>query len=52
MKIISWNTNSRTNLSTLNSQCEYLKSKSIDIITLQEVTLKSESYFKKSFSTT
>ncbi|MDA7856356.1 endonuclease/exonuclease/phosphatase family protein [Gammaproteobacteria bacterium] len=49
MKIISWNLNSRTNKDTLKSQCDYLRINDFDLITLQEVTLNSEKYFKSSF---
>ena len=49
MKIISWNLNSRTNKDTLKSQCDYLRINDFDLITLQEVTLNSEKYFKSYF---
>ena len=49
MKIITWNLNSRTNLETLNNQCNYLKSQNLDVITLQEVTLNSQDFFKDYF---
>jgi len=49
MKVISWNLNSRTNQDTLKSQCDYLKNNDFDLITLQEVTLNSEKYFKSYF---
>ena len=45
MKIITWNLNSRTNLETLNKQCDYLKEQDLDLITLQEVTLNSQEFF-------
>ena len=49
MKVVSWNLNSRTNKDTLKSQCDYLKNNDFDLITLQEVTLNSEKYFKSYF---
>ena len=49
MKIISWNLNSRTNTETLNNQCDYLKNHNLDVITLQEVTLNSQSFFEDYF---
>ena len=49
MKIISWNLNSRTNIETLRGQSEFLRSGDFDVITLQEVTLNSEPFFKESF---
>ena len=49
MKIISWNLNSRTNKDTQKSQCDYLRINDFDLITLQEVTLNSEKYFKSYF---
>ena len=49
MKIISWNLNSRTNEETLKGQSSFLRLGEFDIITLQEVTLNSEIFFKESF---
>ena len=49
MKIITWNINSRTNEETLKGQSDFLKSGDFDLITLQEVTLNSEGFFKESF---
>ena len=49
MKIITWNLNSRTNLETLNKQCDYLKEQDLDLMTLQEVTLNSQEFFKDYF---
>ena len=49
MKIITWNINSRTNEETLKYQSDFLKSGDFDLITLQEVTLNSEGFFKESF---
>ena len=49
MKIISWNLNSRTNKETLRGQSAFLRSGDFDVITLQEVTLNSEPFFKESF---
>ena len=49
MKIISWNLNSRTNEETLEGQSSFLKNGNFDVITLQEVTLNSEIFFKESF---
>ena len=48
MKVITWNTNSRTKEQTLNNQCLFLDNQ-FDIITLQEITLKSQDYFKNFF---
>lgn len=49
MKIVTWNLNSRTNKATLKGQYDFLKSRNFDVITLQEVTLNSEIFFKESF---
>ncbi len=49
MKIVTWNLNSRTNLKTLNKQGEYLKKQNFDLITLQEVTLNSQDFYKEFF---
>ena len=49
MKIITWNLNSRTNLATLNKQCNYLKEQDLDLMTLQEVTLNSQEFFMDYF---
>ena len=49
MKIITWNLNSRTNEETLKSQSSFLRLGEFDLITLQEVTLNSEIFFKESF---
>ena len=49
MKIITWNLNSRTNKIDLIKQCEYLNSGNFDVITLQEVLIKSEKFFKDYF---
>jgi len=49
MKIISWNLNSRTNEETLKGQSSFLRLGEFDVITLQEVTLNSEIFFKESF---
>jgi exonuclease III len=49
MKVISWNLNSRTNKEVLESQCAYLKDNDFDVITLQEVTINSQKYFKNYF---
>ena len=49
MKIITWNLNSRTNEETLKNQSSYLRLGEFDVITLQEVTLNSELFFKESF---
>jgi exonuclease III len=49
MKIITWNLYSRTNLETLNNQCNYLKNQNLDVITLQEVTPNSQDFFKDYF---
>mgnify|MGYP001269373749 CR=1 FL=1 len=48
MKIISWNLNARSRTSALKSQCEYLLNGNFDLITLQEVTLTSVGFIKKS----
>jgi len=48
MKVITWNTNSRAKEETLNKQCLFLDNQ-FDIITLQEITLKSQDYFKSFF---
>ena len=50
MKIISWNLNSRTNEETLKGQSSFLRLGDFDVITLQEVTLNSEMFFKESFN--
>jgi len=50
MKIITWNLNSRTNEETLKGQFSFLRSGDFDVITLQEVTLNSELFFKESFN--
>ena len=47
MKIISWNLNSRTNKETLEGQSSFLKKGDFDVMTLQEVTLNSEVFFKE-----
>ena len=52
MKIVTWNLNSRSNVSILQNQAAFLKSGNFDVITLQEVTLKSEMFFKESFKGT
>ena len=52
MKIVTWNLNSRSNPSTLQNQAAFLKSGNFDVITLQEVTLKSDMFFKESFKDT
>ena len=49
MKIVTWNLNSRTNKATLEGQSNFLNSKDYDVITLQEVTLNSEIFFKEAF---
>jgi len=49
MKIISWNLNARTNQKTLEGQSSFLRLGGYDVITLQEVTLNSDSFFKESF---
>jgi exonuclease III len=49
MKIVSWNLNARTKLSTLKGQCDFLKSGSFDLITLQEVTINSQDFIKEHF---
>ena len=49
MKVISWNLNSRTNKKTLKDQSSFLRLGNFDVITLQEVTLNSETFFKESF---
>ena len=46
MKIVSWNTNSRSNKETLKEQCKFLDSGNFDVITLQEITENSQSFFK------
>ena len=50
MKIVTWNLNSRTNKATLEGQSNFLNSKDYDVITLQEVTLNSEIFFKEAFN--
>ena len=49
MKVITWNLNSRTNNTILEYQCKYLKVNDFDVITLQEVTLSSQKYYKAYF---
>ena len=49
MKVITWNLNSRTNNNILEHQCKYLTENDFDLITLQEVTLVSQEYFKNYF---
>ncbi|MDC3268222.1 endonuclease/exonuclease/phosphatase family protein [Gammaproteobacteria bacterium] len=49
MKIVTWNLNSRTNEETLKGQFSFIRSGDFDVITLQEVTLNSELFFKESF---
>ena len=49
MKIISWNTNSRSNKTTLLQQCKFLKTLDIDLICLQEITFKSQDFYKDFF---
>ena len=49
MKIITWNLNSRTNKKNLQKQCKYLEDGNFDIITLQEVLVNSQSFFKDYF---
>ena len=49
MKIITWNLNSRTNKTDLQKQCKYLQDGDFDIITLQEVLLNSQCFFKDFF---
>ncbi len=49
MKIISWNTNSRSNISTLLQQCKFLKTLDLDLICLQEITFKSQDFYKDFF---
>ena len=49
MRIVTWNLNSRTNEATLEGQSAFLNSGDFDVITLQEVTLNSERFFKESF---
>ena len=49
MKIVTWNLNSRTNNKTLENQCSYLLEGEFDIITLQEVLMVSQDYFKNFF---
>ena len=49
MKIITWNLNSRTNKRDLENQCNYLLAGKFDIITLQEVLLASQDFFKNFF---
>ena len=48
MRIITWNVNSRTNKKTLGDQCVFLND-NYDLITLQEITQKSQNHFKKFF---
>ena len=50
MKIVTWNLNSRTNNKTLKNQCNYLQEGEFDIITLQEVLMVSQDFFKNFFS--
>ena len=49
MKIISWNTNARSNKEILKNQCEFLDCGNFDVITLQEITEKSQIFFKEHF---
>ncbi len=49
MKIISWNTNSRSNKNTLLQQCEFLENLDLDLICLQEITFKSQDFYKDFF---
>jgi exonuclease III len=49
MKIISWNTNSRSNKNTLLQQCEFLENLDLDLICLQEITFKSQYFYKDFF---
>ena len=49
MKIITWNLNSRTNKRDLENQCNYLLAGKFAIITLQEVLLASQDFFKNFF---
>ena len=49
MKIISWNTNSRSNKTILMQQCKFLKTLDIDLICLQEITFKSQDFYKDFF---
>jgi len=48
VRVITWNINSRTKKQTLKEQCLFLEN-NLDIITLQEVTLKSQDFFKDFF---
>ena len=47
MKIISWNLNSRSNTAILSRQCDYLLEGNFDIITLQEISTRSEDFIKR-----
>ena len=47
MKIISWNLNGRSDRATISRQCDYLLGGNFDIITLQEISLKSEKFIKR-----
>ena len=49
MRIISWNTNSRSNKNTLLQQCEFLENLDLDLICLQEITFKSQDFYKDFF---
>ena len=49
MKIISWNLNARSNSEMLSGQCDYLLGGSFDLITLQELSAKSEEFIKRFF---
>ena len=49
MKIVSWNVNSRSKDETLRDQCTFLSSLDCDVICLQEITLKSQVFFKQFF---
>ena len=49
MKLISWNLNSRSNNVILKDQVDYLLSKNLDVISLQEVTKSSLSYLSDAF---
>jgi len=49
MKIVSWNTNSRSNKEILKRQCDFLSQGKFDVITLQEITETSQIFFKDYF---
>ena len=49
MKIVSWNVNSRSKDETLQDQCAFLSSLDCDVICLQEITTKSQVFFKEFF---